>query len=184
MWGDMKNNIITKSLILLILASVFSSCSYNITRKNYSNDIDIRQAKATQKLGATDCEVIVRRKLEVSKDDVKFLGKMKLREGGATWDCTEADAIKILRTEACFLGANLIIITHESRPNIWSTCYSCDASFYNSTLNSPINPVAESKKDDHYKKEDLDKRVKKDDDFNTSMIILSVILGLASIFLF
>jgi len=180
----MKNKNVIISMIILVSAVLVSSCSYNITRNNYAKDVSIQKAKQAQKNGNADCDVIIRRKLDVSKDDVKFLGKMKLREGGATLDCSEEDAINILKKEACFLGANLIIITHESRPNIWSTCYSCDASFYNSTLNSPINPVADSKKDEYYKKEDLDKRVKKDEDFNTTMIILAVVLGLVSGFLF
>ncbi len=174
----MKNNCLAKILFLVLITATVSSCSYNITRKNYSDDISIQKAKEAQKSGSADCDVTIRRELDVAKDDVKFLGKMKLREGGATWDCTEADAINILKKEACFLGANLIVITHESRPNVWSTCYSCDASFYNSNLNNPINPVAESKKDEHFKSKEVSKRDKKDADNRVAYWIGAIIGGL------
>ena len=36
----------------------------------------------------------------------------------------------ILKKEACAIGADFVVITEESRPDLWSSCYRCEAKFY------------------------------------------------------
>ena len=76
--------------------------------------------------------------MEMPADNTTFeiVGRIKLGDSGFSMTCSEADALAILRKEACTLGADIVNITEESRPDFWSSCYRADAVFYR--LKRPI----------------------------------------------
>ena len=53
-----------------------------------------------------------------------------LGETGFSVECSEGHALKILENEACAINADLVVINEETRPDVWSSCYRCTATFY------------------------------------------------------
>jgi hypothetical protein len=111
-----------KLTTFLILAIVVSSCTHRIVRTGYTKmDFD-----------DSNCDLAVQRTLH----DVNLLEKVGEVRLGRSWlstQCSEADAIRILREEGCSLQADIVFISQESRPDIWSKCYRCTGEFYKYT---------------------------------------------------
>jgi len=111
-----------KSLsVLLILIFVLTGCGgiHGITRAGYNFNSYTKSG----------CTVSFAREL---KSDLKLesKGSISLTDKGST-KCSPKDAFDILRNEACELDANLVIVSNERMPDIGSSCYRCDATFYN-----------------------------------------------------
>lgn len=153
---------------LLAVLMLFSSCSHRIVRTEYK----------ANKSSDEPCYSIIKKNMTISDTLAKLVGEIKLGESGFSVSCSEEHAIRILRNEDCYLGANLIVITDEHRPDAWSSCYRCSAKFYK--YNS-IEIVNNQKSDDIYKKEYVQERVKSDRG-KTAGLILGTIVGLALFF--
>jgi hypothetical protein len=83
-----------------------------------------------KKLDNIDCNIALV-KYQIYSDSVATkIGSIKLGESGFSINCSETDAIKILKREGCSLGADIANIKKESRADIWSSCYRCEADFY------------------------------------------------------
>lgn len=103
------------------------------------------------------------------------VGEVRLSDSGFSISCNEKDALAILKDEACALKANLVVITNEKRPDLWSSCYRCKAEFYR-LKTIPLS--AEMVSDDGYNQEKVAKRVNKDQTQN-SLIYLGILFGMA-----
>jgi len=101
------------------------------------------------------------------------VGQIKLGESGFSTKCKESDAIQILQREAATVGADLINIVEEKRPDAISSCYRCKATFYK--YRKPGNLVAGS---EWYTTKNIDTRSKEDEKKNTALILGGIIGGI------
>lgn len=111
---------------LLFLSSLIVSlltlygCGYKIERTNYE-----------KKDTVIDCDVIIYRNAIFRENkDFQYIGSINLEEAGFSSNCSEEDAIAILKKEACSINANVINITDILLPGYSSSCYRCTAVFY------------------------------------------------------
>jgi len=121
-------------------------------------------------------------------DTTKFkkIGRIRLGDTGFSKKCNENDALQILKKEACLLGADVVNILGETRPDFWSTCYRVEAEFLinlnakNKTLNG-CEVIGEVTPNDY--KYDTDtsavmSRVEKDNKRNAIMSLISFGTGI------
>jgi hypothetical protein len=150
-----------KPIFYLILAVLISSCSHSIVRTGYQvNKSDYR-----------NCDIAIRKNLFIS-DSLQKLGEIKIGESGFSVSCSEADAIEILKNEGCALNADIINITLEKRPDIFSSCYRCTAEFYKN-LNSSVKVQS----DEIYKPDYVTDRTSSDRKKNTGLMIGALVGG-------
>ena len=109
-----------KTLVLLIPCFSITGYSYKVTRAGYVD----------KPVTSPTCEVKLVRNYSFPDSTVTPFGRIGLHDSGFTTTCSEADAIALLKKEACSVGANLVNITQESRPDMESSCYRCEANFY------------------------------------------------------
>ncbi len=107
-------------LVITILSFTFFSCSHKISRVGYT--LDESQWK--------QCDIPIKKNIEVNNDSLKLVGKISIDDTGFSTKCNQTEAVKILKSEACALEADLIVITEEKQANFASSCYRCKASFY------------------------------------------------------
>ena len=100
------------------------------------------------------------------------LGSIKLGESGFSTACSEEHAIEILKNEACGIQADFIHITFENRPDLWSSCYRCEADFYQ--FKDSLRSISE---DPTNTKTQVSTRVKKDRAQNTAVLIGALAIG-------
>ncbi|WP_282124620.1 hypothetical protein [Algibacter mikhailovii] len=154
-----------KALVCFILfATLLSSCSHRIARNGYR----------IKKSDYTNCDVIIKKNTKLNDSLFTKIGEIKLGESGFSASCSEKHAVEILKNEACAIKAELIIITEEKRPDLWSSCYRCKAHLYK-IKNTKDQPKIES--DSIYKPKTIEKRVTKDRKKNTVVLIGAVITG-------
>ena len=158
-----------KEIIYLILCiTIFSSCNHRIVRTGYQLD----------KSDYNNCDIAIRKNSFPHDSVATFLGEIKLGDSGVSTTCNEGDAINILKNEGCALNAELIVITDEKRPSVWSSCYRCRAKFYkfnDSTI--VINS------DTTYNNDLLVERISKDRKKNVGIVIGIVVAAVIFIFL-
>ena len=108
-------------LIYNILAIfILSSCSPAIKRVNYQGG----------EAGHFNCEVFLTKNTVYETVDVEKKGSIVISDTGFSSDCNERIVFTILKTDACALEANLIKISWESRPGLYSSCYQVSAEFF------------------------------------------------------
>lgn len=151
-------------LYLVALALLFSNCSHKIVRTGY------QVSKADYKA----CNVIIKKDTVINDTNVTKLGEIKLGDTGFSMVCNEPQAIAILKNEACALGADLVVITEEQRPNIASSCYRCTAVFYKFNQESAVVAV---KTDENYNQENIVQRASADRAKNTAILVGSAVAG-------
>lgn len=153
-----------KNLFYLLIASLlFSNCGHRIVRTGYQ----------IKKSDYSACEVVIKKATSISDTLATKIGEIKLGETGLSVACNEGDAINILRNEACAIKADVVLITEETRPDVWSSCYRCKAEFYK--LKKPDNNTLKS--DNKYTSDKVQSRVAEDRSRNTAMLIGSVVAG-------
>src|SRR6056297_556443 len=150
-----------KIIYFLIAGLFFSSCTHSIIRTGYE----------IKKSDYKECDVVIKKDTSFSDTLVKKVGEIKLGETGFAVACSEAHAINILKGEACALDADLIIVTNENRPDLWSSCYRCSAEIYQYKSR---NITEQIENDDIYNSENLNKRVNQDRGRNTAIAIVSI----------
>jgi hypothetical protein len=152
-------------IFFLLVGFLFANCSHRIVRTGY----DIHKSDYRT------CDVIIKKNISVSDTIVTKIGDIKIGESGFSVTCSEEHAINILKGEACAINADLIIITEENRPDLWSSCYRCSAGFYkyNST---DIEKNIEN--DATYRPDNVKRRVSKDRAQNTGIFIGSVVVAI------
>jgi hypothetical protein len=117
---DMK---ITLMMILCGAAVLVSGCAAGITRTGY-------QLPANQNpKGLQRCPIAIQCDAKYDSNAVEVLGSIDAYDTGFSTDCDEAYVLDIFCREACSVGADLINITEENRPDMWSSCYRAKAEF-------------------------------------------------------
>jgi len=108
-----------KSLITLILI-ITVSCSPKIRSTIISE----------QKPLKNDSYVLVLEKLDSRQIDGIYIGKIKSQDSGFSLNCSYKEVIEILKNLARSKGGNLIKITKQKSPDLWSTCERVFADLY------------------------------------------------------
>jgi hypothetical protein len=159
-----KLKTIMKSIFLCcLIAFLLTGCSHRIARSGYQK----------QQVSG-ECNVIIQKDIAVPGDVATLAGGITLGETGLSFNCNEATAMETLKKEACSIDADLVIITEEKRPNLWSSCYRCKAEFYRfSTSEAKLaysgHPI--------YDHSEVEKRVKTDRRNNTIIAIAAAATG-------
>jgi len=151
-------------LCLVLLVIILSGCSHKIYRAGY----DVKKGQYR------NCDIAITRYMVVS-DSVVKVGEIRLGDTGFSSECGEADAIEILQNEGCALGADIINIIEEKKPNFCSSCYRYRAEFY-----IYKNPMAKGKSDIFYNPEFVRQRDARDDQKKFFSSILGFGLGMVS----
>ncbi len=149
---------------LLITVLLFSNCSHRIVRTGYH----------IKKSDYVTCDVIIKKNISIADTLVTMIGEVKLGDSGFSVACSEEHAINILRGEACAINADLIIITEENRPDLWSSCYRCRAEFYRFNKSDNNKDI---KSDEIYDPRNIQDRVSRDRLKNTAIAIGSTAIG-------
>ena len=157
-----------KLIFYLLIALAFSGCKHRVVRIDY----DLKKSDYGQ------CFISIKRDFTPS-DSIAFkVGEILLGETGFSVACSEKRAIKLLQDEGCALGADLINITKEKRPDGWSSCYRCTAEFYkfkDSSIQIASDPT--------YQNNNVDQRVSKDRKRTGGLILGTVVVAAAIVLL-
>lgn len=116
------NPIILLFVILLIIP-ILNGCAAGINRSGYQNT-EITNASSTK-----DCYIPIQKNMSYDKKDVTIVGKIDAYDTGLSADCSETTILNIFKKEACSISADVINITEEQFPNLWSSCYQAKAEF-------------------------------------------------------
>lgn len=152
-----------KTLLILILCFSVSGCSYKVTRAGYVDNPVI----------SPTCDVKLVRNYTFRDSIATHVGRIGLHDSGLTTTCSEANAIALLQKEACSMGANLVNITKESRPDMGSSCYRCEAGFYKID-----NEKFQIETDPEFTAQKISARVSKDRRRKNFIRIGSVVVGI------
>jgi len=115
-----------KTILILLLSSVamlISGCATGITRTGYQLPKD-QEAKTMER-----CPIAIQCNTKFDTNNVEVLGSIHAYDTGFSTYCDEAYVLDIFCKEGCMLGADIINITDEDRPNFWDTCYRAKAEF-------------------------------------------------------
>lgn len=148
-------------VVLLALLIASSSCSYKIMRSGY-------QVKESD---YKSCDIEIVKNINAPDSAVK-VGEIKIGDSGFTLNCSENEAIDILKKEGCAINANIIRITEENRPDLLSSCYRCRAEFYR---DSRIVSLKQGR--ENYDQVAVNKRVSDDSASNVIIFIVSFAVG-------
>ncbi|MHC1778335.1 MAG: hypothetical protein AB9834_23240 [Lentimicrobium sp.] len=118
-----------------------------------------------------ECDIVIQKFIPVT-DSMLKVGEIKLGESGFSVACSEGHAMEILKNEGCALNANLIVITEETRPDLWSSCYRCKAEFYQLKSKISIQP------DRQYEPEIIQARVSHDRWKNGAIMVGYIAAGI------
>jgi len=105
---------------LILISVAFNSCGFKVSRKGYKNT-GIK----------SNCDVKIYKNLNPSQN-LQKVGSITLNDDLFDFNCSEDDAVVLLKQEACSIGANIINITRENYPTFFvdKNCYRCDAEFF------------------------------------------------------
>jgi len=109
-----------KTGVLLVACVVAAGCSASIRRHGYA--VPEGQPRA-------DCAMPIRNDPTLDLSGFDVVGRIEAGDGGFSTDCDEEVVLREFARDACHLGADLINVTEEKRPDFWSTCYRAKADF-------------------------------------------------------
>jgi hypothetical protein len=115
-----------KTTLLMVLCCIFtlaSGCAAGISRIGYQ----LPQGKTPKDLQR--CPIAIQCNVQYDTNDVAVLGSIHAYDTSVSIDCDEAYVLDIFCREGCMLGADLINITEENQPDLWSSCYRARAQF-------------------------------------------------------
>lgn len=101
-----------KLALFSILLIMISGCAHRIVRSGYD----------LKKSDYRNCIIVIKKDMQ-SLDSLQKVGEILLGETGFSVSCSEAHALEILKGEGCALNANVVNITEEKRPDLFSSCY-------------------------------------------------------------
>lgn len=157
-------------LVLIGLTYFFSSCSHRIVRTGYQAGVQL----------SGYCDVPIRKGNAPMPSEAVKLGEVQLKDSGGSTKCNEGDAIRILKDEACSLGADVIIVLNEKRPDFVSSCYRCTAEFYRFSEDYAGENIAS---DEEYRANSVVNRVRHDKGNNAAYAVSGFIVGFLVVFL-
>lgn len=151
-----------KTLLLLFVFALCTSCTHKVFRNNYHFD-------PKHQPGAS----VAIKKSPGSIDSLVNVGEIRLKDGWWVVICSEKEALDLLKKEAHQLRADVIHISKEKRPDIESSCYRCEATFYQFKY-----PGMAVQSDSAYTADAIQARHKKDNKKKAFLGIGSVMVGL------
>ncbi len=110
-------------MALGIAAMLVSGCAAGITRTGY------QLPKDPAPMGTNQTPIAIQRNVAIDTNNMVVLGSIHSYDTGFSTECDEAYTLDIFCHEGRMLGADLVNITHEKHPDVWSTCYRADAQF-------------------------------------------------------
>jgi hypothetical protein len=113
----------TLMLLLCSAAILVSGCAAGITRTGYQLPKN-QSAKDLER-----CPIAIQCNAKYDSNNVVVLGSILEYDTGFSTYCDEAYVLDIFCKEGCMLGADIINITEENQPDLWSTCYRAKAEF-------------------------------------------------------
>ena len=112
---------IARICVTIVLGQAFFGCASSIKREGYI---------VTPSEKEIDCNIVVKKQEEFHAEKGTVLGTMKVGDSGFSIKCSEADVLKILRSEGCKLGAQVIVLRDITPPSFFgSSCYRVTADF-------------------------------------------------------
>jgi hypothetical protein len=118
-----KINFLITLLILCGATAFLSGCVSGISRTGYRLPADQASDEITNHPIAIKCDA------HYSTNDVVLLGSIHAYDTGFSTRCDEEYVLGIFCEEGRILGADVINITEERQPDVWSTCYQAKAQF-------------------------------------------------------
>jgi hypothetical protein len=109
--------------ILCGIAVLMSGCGAGISRTGYQLPANTDSKKLEK------CPIAIKSNAQYDSKDVELLGSIHSYDNGFSTDCDEAYCLDIFCREGCLLSADVINITEEKQPDLWSTCYRARADF-------------------------------------------------------
>lgn len=114
----------TKLMMFLCgVAILVSGCAAGITRTGYQLPKNQERNKLQR------CPIAIQCNAKYDGNNIVVLGSIHEYDTGFSVDCDEAYILDIFCREGCMLGADIINITEEHQPDLWSTCYRAKAEF-------------------------------------------------------
>jgi hypothetical protein len=112
-------------MMLLCSAAIFvSGCAAGISRTGYNLPAGQTVKNLPKRPIAIQCDA------KYDTNDVVVLGSIHAYDTGFSTDCDEVAILDIFLREGTMLGADIINITEEKQPSIWtSSCYRAKAEF-------------------------------------------------------
>jgi len=111
-------------LPLLIVPLIFTGCAVGIERTGYK----LPPGQTSNNLPRRP--IAIQSNVLYSTNDVEVLGSIRSYDTGFSTDCDEAGVLDTFCREANMLNADIVDITEEKQPSVWtSTCYRAAAEF-------------------------------------------------------
>jgi hypothetical protein len=115
-------------LALLLAVSVSSvGCAASVHRIGY--DVPPASAAVAATTGAPACPVVITTD-SAAVVQARRIGEIHYGDTGFSTQCDEARALRLFQSDACAVGANLVLITEERSPGLVSSCYRASADLY------------------------------------------------------
>jgi len=109
----------------LILIALSFSCGSIRSRVGYK--------KVNSDTANYYCHVSFWRSIDFHDTAAVELGSAKYKGKVFRSHCSEVDAMDKLQDEACSIGANVVVIISDKRPDFFHGCFRCSAFFYKSS---------------------------------------------------
>jgi len=123
----MSNIVPMKITLLMALcgaAVLASGCAAGISRTGYKLPPNQNANALPRRPIAIRCE------MQYNTNDLEVLGSIHAYDTGFSTDCDEAAVLDIFCREGNMLGADIVDITEEKQPSVWtSSCYRARATF-------------------------------------------------------
>lgn len=156
-------------LMIVLYLNVFfiSGCtSYTVKRSGYEKEQNSQDIKST-------AEISIVKFSSFNSNAYEKIGEIKLRDNAFTAGCSESDAIRMLREEASYLGADIVNIIDERRPDMLNSCYSCQAEFFKT-----LNPNIKINSSSAFKEENIKDREGNDNFKIVAGVVIAITLGI------
>jgi hypothetical protein len=114
---------ITISIVIFCAAIFLSGCASGISRTGY------RLAGNQDSKAMPRCPIALQSNIQYDKTSTLVLGSIHAYDTAFSVTCDEAYVLDIFCKEGCLLGADVVNITEEKQPDLWSSCYRAKAEF-------------------------------------------------------
>jgi hypothetical protein len=107
----------------MLLPLALCGCASGFSRHGYTKP-DLISAPITG-----DQPIVIQCNATFDNADVVILGEIRAYDTGISLKCEESYVLGVFCQEGRALGADLVNVTKESYPDLWSTCYRANAQF-------------------------------------------------------
>lgn len=156
---------LTRFAVAAVVLSIFTGCVPKVTRMGYeAGPVQIKDS----------CVIAIKKADDFDSSKVQKLGSIDVGEASMAKHCNEREILNLLRREACGLGANVVNITEEKRPDAASTCYRARADFLKITDSALLATVGS---DSIYSDWKVEARVAMSQERNSQTLVAALITG-------